>query len=311
MDILALFQNVLTLVAATFLGALTADILISIGWAEKAAFAFIPLMRAAKLPNKLSLPVLISMIDSRAEHSIVSSLLKKSEIGEAEVLVYNLITSPLSIVLFFYRFYLPVVIVSLGPFTGGIYILFSLITSLVSFAIGLAYGRIKLKNKNPEESMFKSEGEDKIKININKSIRNAATLTKKIVQKYILILIILLVLSYFGAFSTLKSALQTVKIPLSPQALTIFTTQAISPTAGILIAGELMKAGSVGAREVLTALILGKFFYLMTQEYPRNSIPFYASMYPVKTAMKLTALSIFATLISTPLCILITLTFIN
>jgi iron complex transport system ATP-binding protein len=37
-------------------------------------------MKIAKLPRKLSLPALISIIDSRAEHSIVSSYLKKSEV---------------------------------------------------------------------------------------------------------------------------------------------------------------------------------------------------------------------------------------
>jgi len=120
------------------------------------------------------------MIDGRAEHSIVSSYLKRSEIGEAEVLVYNLVTSPLAVVLFLYRYYLPVVIASLGLYIGGLYVLFSPISSLVSLIIGIVYGRAKLKNINVEEMIFRKERGEKV--NVRKSVKTAASFTKKGVE---------------------------------------------------------------------------------------------------------------------------------
>jgi hypothetical protein len=50
--------------------------------------------------------------------------------------------------------------------------------------------------------------------------------------------------------------------------------------------GELVKSGSIGAKEVLLALVLGGFTFLITQDYPRGAFPLYASIYPTKTAVK-------------------------
>jgi hypothetical protein len=178
---------------------------------DNVAFLFAPLMKIAKLPRKLSLPALISIIDSRAEHSIVSSYLKKSEIREAEVLVYNLVTSPLSLVMFFFKYYLPVVIASLGLYLGGMYVLFSLLSSLIGLTIGVVYGRFKLKGDGAEEGV-KDEGRGNgagvRRVDLRRSVKSAASFTKTILQKYLIILAALLVLDYLGVFSSMKFALQ-------------------------------------------------------------------------------------------------------
>jgi hypothetical protein len=63
-------------------------------------------------------------------------------------------------------------------------------------------------------------------------------------------------------------------VPLSSQGLAAVTIQVASPTAGVLMAGELLKSGSITVKEALTALILGKFLFLFSQDYPRASFPF-------------------------------------
>jgi hypothetical protein len=73
------------------------------------------------------------------------------------------------------------------------------------------------------------------------------------------------------------------------------------------MSGELVKSGSIGAKEILLALVLGRFTFLITQDYPRGAFPLYASIYPRKTAAKLLALLVLQTTLSTPLCILIIL----
>ena len=311
MNVWFLVQDALILAATTFLGVLTADILTSTKYVDKVAFLFVPLMKIAKLPRKLSLPALISIIDSRAEQSIVSSYLNRSEVREAEVLVYNLVTSPLSLIMFFFKYYLPIVIASLGLYLGGMYVLFSLLSSLTGLTIGVVYGRLRLKGGGAEEKDVKEEGRGNRagvrRVNLRRSVKSAASFTKTILQKYLIILVALLVLDYLGVFSSMKFALQAAKVPLSPQALTIFTATALRPTAGVLMSGELVKSGSIGAKEVLLALVLGRFTFLITQDYPRGAFPLYASIYPTKTAAKLLALLVLQTTLSTPLCILIIL----
>jgi hypothetical protein len=218
MNVWFLVQDALILAATTFLGVLTADILTSTKYVDKVAFLFVPLMKIAKLSRKLSLPALISIIDSRAEHSIVSSYLKRSEVREAEVLVYNLVTSPLSLVMFFFKYYLPVVIASLGLYLGGMYVLFSLLSSLIGLTIGVVYGRFKLKGDEAEEKDVKEEIErnDRAsvrRVDLRKSVKSAAFFTKTILQKYLIILAALLVLNYLGVFSLMRFAPQAAKVP--------------------------------------------------------------------------------------------------
>lgn len=296
----SILQSMLTLITATFLGVLAANILIQLGYIEKAGFIFVPLMRAAKLPKQLSFPALVGVIDGRAEHSIVSSYMRQSRIGETEVIAYNLVTTPIAVLFYLYRYYLPVYIVSLGLIVGGIYILLSFISSLVAFLIGVIYGRLKIRGANipVENRLGKVRRKD-----IRDCIKSAASTTLYIAKRYIVITIILLILDYFGIFSQLQLILKAAKIPLSPQGLAIVTTQIASPTAGVLMAGELLKNGSITVKEALVALILGRFLFLLSQDYPRASFPFYASMYSMGTAAKLVLFSALATSISTPLCI--------
>gem|GEM_PF-4918693 len=58
-------------------------------------------MRVVGLPRSLFLPALISMVNSRDEHSMVSSRLKRGSGGEGGAsIVYNLVTSPLFVIPF-------------------------------------------------------------------------------------------------------------------------------------------------------------------------------------------------------------------
>jgi len=298
MNPLSILQGMLTLVAATFLGVLAANILISLGCVEKAGFIFIPLMRAAGLPKQLSFPAVVGIIDGRAEHSIISSYMRESRIGEAEVIAYNLVTAPLAVI--FYLYSLPVYMVSLGLIVGGIYIALSFISSLVAFTIGVVYGRTKIRNRNVFAGSFGMRKRD-----LRDCLRIAASTTLYIAKRYAVVIIVLLILDYVGVFSWMKLLLKTARIPLSPQSIAVVTTQIASPTAGVLMAGEFLKSGSITVKEGLTALILGRFLFLLSQDYPRASFPFYASMYPVSTATKLVLFSALATLISTPLCLLL------
>ncbi|MGC9103863.1 MAG: hypothetical protein ACP5JF_03610 [Candidatus Methanodesulfokora sp.] len=302
MNPLGVLQGMLTLIAATFLGVLVANILISLGYIEKVGFLLVPVMRAAGLPKQLSFPAVVGIINGRAEHSIVSSYMRQSRIGEAEVLAYNLVTTPLAVIFYLYRYYLPIYIASLGLIVGGIYVLLSFISSLVAFTLGVIYGRLKVRSKD----MLAEGYSERLKgRGFRDCLRMAVSTTIYITKRYIVITIVLLVLDNIGIFSQMKLLLKAARIPVSPQGLAIVTTQVASPTAGVLMAGELLKSSSITAKEALIALILGRFLFLISQDYPRASFPFYASMYPVSTATKLVLFSALATFISTPLCILL------
>jgi len=89
-------------------------------------------------------------------------------------------------------------------------------------------------------------------------------------------------------FDWLKSAFQSYisTMGFSLEFALILSVQSISPTMGILAAGEMLRQCLIGVKETLLVLILGRLIFLIVFDYPRHSFPFYVSMYPTKLAAK-------------------------
>ncbi len=81
----------------------------------------------------------------------------------------------------------------------------------------------------------------------------------------------------------------------------ILSVQSVSPTIGVLTAGEILRQRLISIKEILVALFLGRLIFLIIFDYPRHSFPFYASMYPIKLAAKITTASLLVHVIATPI----------
>lgn len=287
---------------STFVGVFIAYILMEIGLAEKISKPLKPLMKACKLPKELSIPAMMGVLDHKAEHSVISSLRKNNLLNDSAVLAYNLATMPLSFVFFFFKLYLPVVIVSLGLYVGLLYIAFSLLTSMVAMIVGIAYGRVKLECKSINIPQ-KIDSPVKKKTVAKNSLKKAMGMTTYVIKRYILVLITMTALTFVGFFDWLKVVIQsyTSSIGFSPEFAFILSVQSVNPTIGILTAGEILRKSLISIKEVLIALLLGRLLFLIIFDYPRHSFPFYVSMYPAKLAAKLTMALILVQAIATPI----------
>ncbi|PNV77637.1 MAG: hypothetical protein C0200_05115, partial [Thermoproteota archaeon] len=141
--------------------------------------------------------------------------------------------------------------------------------------MGITGGRVFLTKKQRNIAL-----KDEIpgrKIDIRRSLLRAASMTKNVGVKYVIVVIILSILVYFGIFDYLKS----LSAPLaraflvSPAALPITVTYAVNSMAAILMAGESIKAGIVAWKDALIALFIGRIIFAIISEFPRHSFPFY------------------------------------
>jgi hypothetical protein len=294
----------LLMVTSTFIGVFIATFLIEIKLARKIGRPLTPLMTASKLPKELSIPAMIGILNSKAEHSIVSSLKKNNSLSDTTIVIYNLVTMPLSFAFFFLKFYLPVVIVSLGLYVGLLYTAISLFSSLIGMIIGVTYGRLKLEITSITITR-RADFTVKKKIAAKNSLKTATRMTTYIMKRYLLILAFIATLTLTGFFDWLKSAVQSYisTMGFSPEFALILSVQSISPTMGILTAGEMLRQCLIGVKETLLALILGKLIFLIVFDYPRHSFPFYVSMYPTKLAAKLTMTTLLVNTIATPILV--------
>ncbi|MGC8932596.1 MAG: hypothetical protein ACP5LQ_04835 [Candidatus Methanodesulfokora sp.] len=304
-DLLLRYTNsLILLLATTFIGVFLADILFSMGLHRKIGRPLRPLLKLAGLPEELSVPIVTGIIDSRAEHAIVSSLARNGELSHGEVICYSLISLPFGGSRLMVQYVLPVAVAGLGPVIGAVYVALSILGLFIGMAMGITGGRVFLTKKQRNIAL-----KDEIpgrKIDIRRSLLRAASMTKNVGVKYVIVVIILSILVYFGIFDYLKS----LSAPLaraflvSPAALPITVTYAVNSMAAILMAGESIKAGIVAWKDALIALFIGRIIFAIISEFPRHSFPFYVSIYQPRLALKLTLALIFYTLISTPLLML-------
>ena len=95
--------------------------------------ALASILRIARLPIDFSTPLLFGVFDSRAEHPLISSMVKEGRVRENEVIVYNLISMPITAPKLVIQHVAPVTISTLGPTLGAIYVCLSLASTLIAF----------------------------------------------------------------------------------------------------------------------------------------------------------------------------------
>jgi len=300
-------RSLLLLLATTFIGVFLADVLFSKGLHRKIGRPLSPLLKAARLPEKLSVPMITGMIDFRAEHAMVSSLASNKALSHGEVVCYSLVSLPFGGSRAMIQYVLPVAVAGLGLTVGAIYVSLLVLGLFVGMVMGVVGGRIFLKGGRDIALGNGARGRRAGgKVDLRKSLARAASMTKGVGIRYVMVVMVLSLLLYFGVFEHLKS----LSAPLaraflvSPASLPITITYAINPTAAILMAGESIKEGIVVWKEALIALLVGRIIFAMISEFPRHSFPFYVSMYRPRLALKLTLALILQVFVSTPLLVL-------
>ncbi len=294
---LALF--VARLIPLVFVGGLAANLAVELGFAKQLARLASPLLKAARLPEQLSVPIAMIPLEPRIGHAMLSAMLERGEVGDREVVISTFITLPLVIVVFFIpRFYIPVALPALGFTVAGLYVLCILMVSAAKMAFSIAYARSSKPTKPYATSTPLSLGDGAARPSFKEALRSsisfASSLTKKVATRMLAVVAFLVAAAYLGLFTLINEALSGLlsftKLP--GQVIAIATTSAISSIAGMALAGAMMAQASITQKEALLGLLLGSLLFRLSSEYPRHSFPFYASVYPVRLAFKLVALSI-------------------
>jgi len=121
--------------ASVFLGMFAVEVLAQRGLFTKLGVPFAFLTRAANLPIQLSSTLTAALLDSRAGHSILSSLYKEGRIGDRHVISFVLLSTPLVGTRLFVQFSLPSSLALLGVELT----LVSFLLSLTSWLVAVAY----------------------------------------------------------------------------------------------------------------------------------------------------------------------------
>jgi hypothetical protein len=137
--------------------------------------------------------------------------------------------------------------------------------------------------------------------------RCSKTIEKNIAEAGITI-IVLMILMHFGAFEALGEYIAPVLHPvgLSPQSIIVISTQIASPTAGMVMAGEMFRNDLFTSKGVFLTLFIGLLLFVSIIDFLKNVFPIFTSIYGVKFASKLVTVEL-SVFIGTTLFIIITI----
>ena len=300
-----------------FLGIFIANIAMELGLLRYISKPLEPLTKAAKLPHDAAIIPAIFLFNATAAHATLASLLNNKQVNEKEAITAVLISSATMRMRILLQYYLPIAVPALGFTLAAKYIAFSFIGAIVTMTVGFCYGRLSINHVEQGNACFEdkpSTGEEIKKSKkeaIKKSFIDALNLMKKISLRLGITLIVLMLLMHFGAFEALGEHIAPALHPvgLSPQSIIVISTQIASPTAGMVMAGEMFRNDLFTSKEVLLTLFIGLLLFVSIMDFPKNVFPIFTSIYGIKFATKLASIEL-AVFIGTTVFIITTIYFV-
>jgi len=272
------------------IGLLVANFIEALNWTQKVAFVSRPLIRFARLSPITGASFSMAFFSGVTANTMLSEAYEKEEITKQELILANLFNSMPT-----YFLHLPTtffITVPLLKSAAFIYIGMTfgaalLRTMTITFISRILLSRVKSCPLNragsaPEERSFKKAWA-KTWMRFKKRIRKICTFTVPI---YILFFIF----NRLGIFNWLESLMAdhiSFLSWLSPQAMSIVVLHiAAEFTAGLAAAGALLQNQVLGEREVVLALMAGNILSSPVRAI-RHQFPYYAGIFPPRTAMEL------------------------
>ena len=116
-----------------------------------------------------------------------------------------------------------------------------------------------------------------------------------------------MVLTIFNILSILCELINPIVLNLgfSEHQILIAISYTIYPTSSYFIAHELMSKYMMSLKDVLIGIYLGHILFTLVMEYPRHTFPFYASIYGVRLAFKITTYTVIISLFSYSMILMI------
>ncbi len=293
-----------TFLLVTFVSLFVSNLLSELNIAHRLGSKLTFLLRPLKIPHFLAPAVVSSLIDIRAEHSIVYLYYSRGLVTDQFVVYYVLILSPLRMLHVLPTYVLPVAISALGVYGGLLYTLILAAKSAITFLVGYAYGRLRARNcievvatamREKEyicEFKRASHASDKAKV-IRDAVRKTLLIFRRLALRITTLSVIMMTLYLFKVFDLLAYYIHQVlsnalgKI-LDPEFLTLIVVGTLNPTLGLFTAGTLLSAGYITLKQALIGLILSGILFSLFFEFTRHSFPFYVSIYPARLAARLT-----------------------
>ena len=269
------------------LGIVLVNMLENLGWTKRIGWIAKPFTRLGRLKDACGVSFIVSFASPSSANGMLMQLFREKKIEKKEMYIASLAnTFPSS--LMHWRSMLPVLIPLLG-LTGIVYFAIYILIGFIKTIAILIVGRFILKD-NTEQVQIKSPVFVKLKKLelIKKSIKQGWPLMKRVFFITIPVTVLMFYLIDLGVFEWLTTKIQGVTrfFPVPVEGLSISAAYFGHVVAAYTIAGNMLAAGVISAKNVILSMLLGQVLSSVVSSF-RHAAPYYVGIFGVKSGTEL------------------------
>jgi len=258
----------------------------SLNWTHGMARLAAPLIRLGHMSEAAGASFSVSFFSGLAANTMLSEAYDQGKIDKRELILANLFNS-----LPTYFLHLPTLFSITAPLIKGAaftYVGLTLAAAFLRTAIILLMSRFMLPAR-VETTSFDVQRKGKIDWRgaMNKAKKRFTRKMKRIILYTVPIYSVIYFLNRWGIFDSLQDLVTSKMTWFDPRLISIVVFHvAAESTAGMAAAGALLNTGSLGAREVILALLVGNVLASPMRTI-RHQFPYYAGIFRPRLATEL------------------------
>jgi len=275
------------IIPSIFLGIVLVNILENTGWTKRVGWLAKPFTRLGRLKEASGVSFIVAFGSPSSANAMLMQLFRENKIEKKEMYIASLAnTFPAS--LMHWRSMLPVLIPLLG-LTGILYFVTFVFIGFLKTIVVLIAGRFILKGNS---ELLQAENPVIVKLKpvelIKKSVKQGLPLMKRIIFITIPVTVLIFWLISIGVFDWLTLHIQGVTkfFPIPVEGLSITAAYFGQTVVAYTIAGNMLAAGAISAKNIILALLLGQVLSSIISAF-RYSAPYYIGIFGTKMGSEL------------------------
>ncbi len=297
-----------------FLTLFIVNLLSELGLFSKLINIIKPVSKLVKIPEEYVLCLSLCLIGPSLGYATLLKVMEDHRISSEDVYPVLLLSSPLTQICDTLRFGIPVALSVLGPLAGAIYAVLALSRAFLRLLIHATYVKTALSEKFKIIHTAKRSSIDCPKIReskltaqeiIKRSLSKTFKIFKRIAIRLVIVTAAIILLALLNIFQYLSYLLKPalLHVGFNQYMVTIIVVQLMNFLAALYTAGTFYTQGLLTLKQTLLAIFAGQIV-TMPVMYFRQFLPYRASLFGFRTALKWVVFDTLTSLTTTVIIVL-------
>lgn len=266
-----------------------------------------PFCRASNLSKEGAVSLFAAFFNPTAGKATLSGFYHEGKIGDEEtILTVVMSTFPSVAGESLFRVHVPIALVLLGPFIGGIHIALNLLAAFIQSFGAFVYAKLRFPQPAcVEEEIYEYAEKTPKNQQLKTALKKSVTTLKRVLPIMVTAFLVIDFLFTFGVMDNIGVFFDPVLrvLDLPGEVITALVADLAHFSAGYAIVAALLAKGVITAKQAILTLLIGSML-IITLVYLKYSLSMYISMFG-KLGMKITVINYLSSMIAKVVMILL------